>query len=90
MAKAVDIEILLSKEHPDKQLIELKKLYVLADIDVKVDLQSPETVQKLNEIFESFDPNQETNEQDLIFSLKKRAKGLKTKRQAKTKKESHI
>jgi hypothetical protein len=80
MAQAVDIEILLSKEHPDKQLIELKKLYVLADIDVKVDLQSPETVQKLNEIFESFDPNQETNEQDLIFSAQLMSRVLKRER----------
>lgn len=48
----------------------MKKVLMLAGIDMARDLKDPEKWEIVQDVLKNFDPNQEVSEDDLIFSAR--------------------
>ena len=72
MADAVDLDQLLGGENYENQAKELRKILILAGIDVENELANTEVQELLSDVLQNFDPKQALGEEEAIFATQMR------------------
>ena len=67
VSEAIEYDKLFDNSNPNDQVTELRKVLLLADINLNVDLYDEELMKEIHSILEKFDPNDPNIEDQLEF-----------------------
>ena len=67
IGEAIDAGALFNETEKDKQAIELRKLLIVAGLNVEQDLADPEIMEIIQKVLEDFDPSRRVDEDEAIF-----------------------
>ncbi len=81
LADSISVNDLLVGTDVEKQASELRKILILAGMDVDVDLQNPEMMKSVQEVLANFDPSVPLPEDDAVFSAQMMRFDKKEKKQ---------
>ena len=65
--EAIDAGALFNENEKEKQAIELRKLLIVAGLNVEQDLADPEIMEIIQKVLEDFDPSRRVDEDEAIF-----------------------
>lgn len=67
MSEVIDANALFNESEKDKQAIELRKLLIVAGLNVEQDLADPEIMEIIQKVLEDFNPSKQIDEGEAIF-----------------------
>lgn len=67
LGEAINYDKLFNNQDQNAQVFELKKVLLLAGIDITTDLYDPDIMRAIQEVLSRFDPSSDSIEQDLVL-----------------------